>query len=142
MHKLCDKRIPEYVRLRHHNLHFSANVSGHFLYIYFIVGKAVVFIEFTQAFGVILVVASGTSRSNATTRSLGSATMSTSPPERNKDTEDPNPPPGTHSPTPRRPIYQTETTGNYWADVREAFKVQSSSSTLPVSRRCCHCFCC
>ncbi|KAF8478100.1 hypothetical protein DFH94DRAFT_634042 [Russula ochroleuca] len=48
--------------------------------------------------------------------------MSTSPPERNKDTEDPNPPPGTHSPTPRRPIYQTETTGNYWADVREAFK--------------------
>ncbi|KAF8258213.1 hypothetical protein EI94DRAFT_1623915 [Lactarius quietus] len=36
--------------------------------------------------------------------------------------EDLNPPPGTTSPTPRRPIFQTETTGNYWSDVREAFK--------------------
>jgi len=44
-----------------------------------------------------------------------------SPPEP-KHSEDPNPPPETHSPTPRRPIYQTETTGNYWADMREAFK--------------------
>ncbi|KAI0283936.1 hypothetical protein BGY98DRAFT_911224 [Russula aff. rugulosa BPL654] len=39
-----------------------------------------------------------------------------------KHPEDSNPPPGTYSSTPRRPIYQTETTGNYWADVREAFK--------------------
>ncbi|KAI0251969.1 hypothetical protein BJV78DRAFT_1125294 [Lactifluus subvellereus] len=39
-----------------------------------------------------------------------------------KPSEDPNPPPGTSSSTPRRPIYQTETTGNYWGDVREAFK--------------------
>ncbi|KAH8998619.1 hypothetical protein EDB92DRAFT_1933018 [Lactarius akahatsu] len=30
--------------------------------------------------------------------------------------------PGTTSSTPRRPIFQTETTGNYWSDVREAFK--------------------
>jgi hypothetical protein len=29
---------------------------------------------------------------------------------------------------PRRPIYQTETTGNYWVDVREAFKVTPSST--------------
>ncbi len=50
--------------------------------------------------------------------------MSTSVPE-HEHSEDPNPPPGTHSPTPRRPIYQTETTGNYWADVREAAKVHS-----------------
>jgi hypothetical protein len=55
--------------------------------------------------------------------------MSTSPPEA-KHPEDPNPPPGTHNPTPRRPIYQTETTGNYWADVREAFKVQSLPSCI------------
>jgi len=48
-------------------------------------------------------------------------TMNTSPPEP-KHPEEPNPPPGTYNPTPRRPIYQTETTGNYWADVREAFK--------------------
>jgi hypothetical protein len=41
-----------------------------------------------------------------------------------KSSEDPNMPPGTSSSTPRRPIYQTETTGNYWGDVREAFKVQ------------------
>jgi hypothetical protein len=54
--------------------------------------------------------------------------MSTSLPERNS--EDPNPPTGTHSSAPRRPIYQTETTGNYWVDVREAFKVQSQSSLL------------
>jgi cytochrome c oxidase assembly protein subunit 20 len=47
--------------------------------------------------------------------------MNTSPPEP-KHPEEPNPPPGTYNPTPRRPIYQTETTGNYWADVREAFK--------------------
>lgn len=47
--------------------------------------------------------------------------MNTSPPD-SKQPEDPNPPPGTYNPTPRRPIYQTETTGNYWADVREAFK--------------------
>ena len=51
--------------------------------------------------------------------------MSTTPPER-EVSEDPNPPPGTYSSTPRRPIYQTETTGSYWADVREAFKVRSS----------------
>ncbi|KAI0300320.1 hypothetical protein BC826DRAFT_1090342 [Russula brevipes] len=51
--------------------------------------------------------------------------MSTSPstpvPER-KPSEDPKPAPGAHGAAPRRPIYQTETTGNYWADVREAFK--------------------
>lgn len=55
-------------------------------------------------------------------------TMSTTPPEREVP-NDPNPPPGTYSSTPRRPIYQTETTGSYWADVREAFKVRSSTST-------------
>lgn len=41
--------------------------------------------------------------------------------------EDPNPTPGTTSSTPRRPIFQTETTGNYWSDVREAFKVHRRS---------------
>ena len=59
--------------------------------------------------------------------------MNTSPMEP-KHPEDSNPPPGTYSSTPRRPIYQTETTGNYWADVREAFKVQSPSL------HCCHFF--
>jgi len=43
-------------------------------------------------------------------------------PER-EPSEDSNPPPGTYSSAPRRPIYQTETTGTYWTDVREAFKV-------------------
>ncbi len=51
--------------------------------------------------------------------------MSTSPAQvpEHKPSEDPNPLPGTYSSSPRRPIYQTETTGNYWTDVREAFKV-------------------
>jgi len=44
--------------------------------------------------------------------------------------EVPNPPPGTTSPTPRRPIFQTETTGNYWSDVREAFKRLSPREDL------------
>jgi len=44
--------------------------------------------------------------------------------------EDLNPPPGTTSPTPRRPIFQTETTGNYWSDVREAFKRLSPREDL------------
>jgi len=62
-----------------------------------------------------------------------SATMSTSSsaqvPE-HKPSEDANPPPGTYSPTPRRPIYQTETTGSYWTDVREAFKRLSPTDDL------------
>ena len=45
--------------------------------------------------------------------------------------EDPNPTPGTTSSTPRRPIFQTETTGNYWSDVREAFKVRRRSMRPP-----------
>ena len=61
-------------------------------------------------------------RSNAASRTLNT-TMSTSPPKR-EHSDDSNPPPGTYSSTPRRPIYQTETTGNYWVDVREAFKVR------------------
>ncbi|KAI0004557.1 hypothetical protein BJV74DRAFT_762988 [Russula compacta] len=49
--------------------------------------------------------------------------MSTSSPAPEREpSEGPNPPPGTYSSAPRRPIYQTETTGNYWVDVREAFK--------------------
>jgi hypothetical protein len=46
--------------------------------------------------------------------------------------QDPNPPPGTTSSTPRRPIFQTETTGDYWSDVREAFKVTSRALSLTV----------
>ncbi|KAH9980315.1 hypothetical protein BGW80DRAFT_1163999 [Lactifluus volemus] len=46
----------------------------------------------------------------------------TSPASERSPSEDPNPPPGTSSSVPRRPIYQTETTGNYWTDVREAFQ--------------------
>ncbi|KAH9179198.1 hypothetical protein EDB89DRAFT_2063317 [Lactarius sanguifluus] len=38
--------------------------------------------------------------------------------------------PGTTSSTPRRPIFQTETTGNYWSDVREAFKRLSPREDL------------
>jgi len=44
--------------------------------------------------------------------------------------QDPNPPPGTTSSTPRRPIFQTETTGDYWSDVREAFKRLSPREDL------------
>ncbi len=39
--------------------------------------------------------------------------------------------PGTTSSTPRRPIFQTETTGDYWSDVREAFKVRRRSLDRP-----------
>ncbi|KAH9065455.1 hypothetical protein EDB87DRAFT_1595954 [Lactarius vividus] len=38
--------------------------------------------------------------------------------------------PGTTSLTPRRPIFQTETTGNYWSDVHEAFKRLSPREDL------------
>ncbi|KAI9428314.1 hypothetical protein H4582DRAFT_1922959 [Lactarius indigo] len=38
--------------------------------------------------------------------------------------------PGTISSAPRRPIFQTETTGNYWSDVREAFKRLSPREDL------------
>ncbi|KAI9465529.1 hypothetical protein BJY52DRAFT_1244516 [Lactarius psammicola] len=38
--------------------------------------------------------------------------------------------PGTTSSTPRRPIFQTETTGDYWSDVREAFKRLSPREDL------------
>jgi len=56
-----------------------------------------------------------------------------------KPSEDPNPPPGAHNSTPRRPIYQTETTGNHWTDVREAFKVciVVHIPPLPSVSRCC-----
>ena len=61
-------------------------------------------------------------------------TMTAKPPP-----EDPSPPPGTTSTTPRRPIFQTETTGDYWSDVREAFKVRRRSMralalTVPTRR--------
>ncbi|KAH9969555.1 hypothetical protein BC827DRAFT_1160889 [Russula dissimulans] len=57
--------------------------------------------------------------------------MSSSSPVRDqKPSEDPNPLPRTTSAAPRRPIYQTETTGNYWADVREAIKRVSPSEDL------------
>jgi len=48
--------------------------------------------------------------------------ISGSPISERKPSEDPNPAPGTSSSTPHRPIYETESTGNYWGDVREAFK--------------------
>ncbi|KAH9080584.1 hypothetical protein EDB83DRAFT_996296 [Lactarius deliciosus] len=38
--------------------------------------------------------------------------------------------PGTTGSTPRRPIFQTETTGNFWSDVREAFKRLSPREDL------------
>lgn len=54
--------------------------------------------------------------------------MSTSLPAPEREpSEDPNLPPGTYSSAPRRPIYRTETTGNYWVDVREAFKVRHAT---------------
>lgn len=57
-------------------------------------------------------------------------TTVTANPER-QTSEDLNPPLGTTSPTPRRPIFQTETTGNYWSDVREAFKVRRRPLNQP-----------
>lgn len=72
-------------------------------------------------------------RLNAASRTLNT-TMSTSPPER-EHSDDSNPPPGTYSSTPRRPIYQTETTGNYWVDVREAFKVRPINNTSRLAFR-------
>jgi hypothetical protein len=47
--------------------------------------------------------------------------------------EDPSPPSGTTSATPRRPIFQTETTGDYWSDVRAAFKVRRRSTRAALS---------
>jgi hypothetical protein len=48
----------------------------------------------------------------------------TSPVSERSPSEDPSLPPEASSVARRGPIYQTETTGNYWADVREAFKVR------------------
>ena len=59
-------------------------------------------------------------------------TTTTATPER-QPSEDLNPPLGTTSPTPRRPIFQTETTGDYWSDVREAFKVRPRPPIPPSS---------
>ncbi|KAI0269794.1 hypothetical protein BC834DRAFT_863393 [Gloeopeniophorella convolvens] len=59
--------------------------------------------------------------------------MSTSTtPHPSPSSADPNtsPEPGTAPSASRRPIYQTETTGQYWADVREAFKRLSPSEDL------------
>ena len=41
------------------------------------------------------------------------------------------------SSTPKRPIYQVETTGSYWGDVREAFKVSGPPARVVRVPNCC-----
>ncbi|KAI9512376.1 hypothetical protein F5148DRAFT_973607 [Russula earlei] len=62
--------------------------------------------------------------------------MSTSSPAPDrKPPEDPNPPPGTNGAAPpRRPIYQTETTGNYWADVLSPYDDLQRIGEIPCAR--------